>query len=686
MISRLNYFASRSTSRNSRVTFHAARLLFFALLAFSCGHPSFAADKSGVSPNTTSLPKGPGSIEGLGDSFQPTLNTGTAKYGVGLKLPPGTAGHDPELRLVYEGGNGNGPVGYGWQLPLAFIQRQTDKGIPTYGEEVGFAHTDRFITEQKEELVPGADGGFRCKNEGAFIRYRQVADHWEGTLPNGTRLEFGASEAGRIQESTNRVSAWLLERETDTRGNTIVYDYSSFPGDTNLNQKYLTGIHYGPGSPPWVNFHFASLVYEDRPDWFEDCRAGFIVRTGKRLKSIVIGTQGPTLAGHAQGDFDGDGVADNLVRRYDLEYARYAGTNSHWSLLASVTLVGADGLSSLPPSSCGYAVCDPPTNTSAAGQVVLSLNELPQLMDNTNVDLVDLNGDALPDILRTSSSGSAPLAYLNLGPVNIGGTNYLRWTNAGAMTGDTRAASYPLSQPYVHLADLDGDGLADLVSQPTPTTLYFFRNQANLSWGNRRTFQFTDVAPPSPYGDSDVRTADLNFDKQIDIIQSPDTYRYFIWFRLGTNQYAARKSQTNTLGALFSSPTVQIADFNGDRVPDVVKVRQDSVVVTAGLGYGRFAAPITVDLDELLTVGQADKAKLQDITGDGLADLVIERAAGNELWYWVNLCNYHFSAKKTISGLPSVGSGVVVRWADLNGNGSTDLVYAGGASGNGRRR
>ena len=50
--------------------------------AFRCGHSLVAADKSGVSPNTISLPKGPGSIEGLGESFQPTLNTGTAKYGV----------------------------------------------------------------------------------------------------------------------------------------------------------------------------------------------------------------------------------------------------------------------------------------------------------------------------------------------------------------------------------------------------------------------------------------------------------------------------------------------------------------------------------------------------------------------------------------------------------------------------
>src|SRR5215475_10975051 len=74
------------------------------------------ADKSGVSPNTISVPKGPGSIEGLGESFQPTLNTGTANYGLDISLPPGTAGHQPSLSLSYEGGGGNSPLGYGWRL------------------------------------------------------------------------------------------------------------------------------------------------------------------------------------------------------------------------------------------------------------------------------------------------------------------------------------------------------------------------------------------------------------------------------------------------------------------------------------------------------------------------------------------------------------------------------------------
>src|SRR6185503_10862993 len=166
-----------------------------------------------------------------------------AKYGLDLKLPPGVAGHQPGLGLRYEGGGGNGPLGFGWSLSLPCIQRRTDKGIPTYGADMGFARSDAFINEMREELVPQADGYFFCENEGAFIRYRFVPSfshpmgedrgegHWEGTLPDGTKLEFGVTAAGRIEDaSTSRMFCWMLERETDTRGNVIEYVYRSFPG------------------------------------------------------------------------------------------------------------------------------------------------------------------------------------------------------------------------------------------------------------------------------------------------------------------------------------------------------------------------------------------------------------------------------------------------------------------------
>lgn len=284
-----------------------AGLLIGLSLAFwlwGPGFPAAAQDKSGVGPNSISVPTGPGSATGLGESFQPAMNTGTAQYEMGITVPPGPAGRQPALSLEYNGGNGNGPLGFGWQLGLPMVQRRTDLGLPTYGEDVGFARTDTFINEAAEELVPLTNGYYFCKNEGAFVRYAQVGNHWEANLPNGTLLKFGLTGNGRIEDTnTTHVFAWLLEQEIDTHGNTILYTYNGFPGDQNRNQKYLTGVAYGPGPPPWASSHFLTLLYQDRPDWFEDCRAGFVIHTGKRLSQILVGTQGPARPGASHRGF-----------------------------------------------------------------------------------------------------------------------------------------------------------------------------------------------------------------------------------------------------------------------------------------------------------------------------------------------------------------------------------------------
>jgi len=91
-----------------------------------------AADKSGVTPNTVSLPHGPGSIRGLGETFEPDLSTGTAKYRIELEVPAGPGGCAPDLDLEYDSGNGNGPFGYGWRMNVPYIQRKTSKGVPRY--------------------------------------------------------------------------------------------------------------------------------------------------------------------------------------------------------------------------------------------------------------------------------------------------------------------------------------------------------------------------------------------------------------------------------------------------------------------------------------------------------------------------------------------------------------------------
>ena len=650
-----------------------------------------APDKSGVSPNTISLPKGPGSIEGLGESFQPTLNTGTASHAIPLEVPPGTAGMAPQLSLRYEGGGANGPLGFGWSFFSSSIQRRTDRGIPLYGEPNVLDRTDTFINEMKEELVPTDDGFYFCKNEGAFVRYRFRGDHWEGTLPNGTRLAFGLTKAGRIQDTNSapaHVFTWLLERETDTHGNTIAYKYRSFDGDENANQKYLSSIQYGPGSAPWSDYHFIVFHYEDRADAFEDCRSGFPVRTGKRLREIVVGTQGPTLAGHAQGDFDEDGKPDNLVRRYDLGYLEYAGTNTHWSLLARVVPVGADGVQTLPPSTFGYTVCAPADVIDAAGKEIGGVNEPFSVMDNELVDLIDLNGDGLPDILKTDAFGGQHTAFINAGERTVGaepGGQVIQWRPASPIDpGGGGAFNFNLNAASTHLADMNGDGLADLVHNTGLGEVFFFANRGKLAWTPRQALAVKEPLPPSPFGHADVRTADIDFDKRIDLIQSIPGIGYRVWFNLGGQRYSTALTIEQQNSFDFTDPSVQIADFNGDRVPDIGWVRPFEIILTVGLGYGRFSPPRRVAIPDFPPVSSRRpddtliaKAKLTDVNGDGLADLVIERVPGNECWYWINLGNDTLSQPKVITGMPvGVGLKAAVRWADLNGNGTTDLVYA----------
>jgi YD repeat-containing protein len=652
------------------------RFLGGVVLLLAPGMLLLGADKNGVAPNTISVPKGPGSIEGLGESFQPTLNTGTAKYGVGLKVPSGTAGQTPALALHYEAGGGNGPLGFGWELSIPFVQRQSDEGIPTYDANVGFARTDRFISDAKEVLVPQANGDFFSENEGSFVRYRQVGSAWQAHAPDGTRLDFGSSASARIEDGTNRIFSWLLERELDTRGNTIVYSYTNFPGEQNSNQKYISLIRYGPGGPPWQHYHFISFQYEDRSDWFEDCRAGFPVRTGKRLKSILVGTHTPSLPGHAAGDWDGDGSPDYLVRRYDLAYLSYAGTNSHWSLLARITPIGADGITSLPSSDFAYSVCNPPDTMSALGHILGGQNEPDLVMDSELVEFVDLNGDALPDVLETG--GLTHRAYLNQGEGTNQSARVIRWAPVGQVgSPDEDAWNFNLGETKTHLADMDGDALADLVHKASDGSVFFFRNRGNQQWGTRQPMAAGSTEPPAPFGVNNVRTADVDFDKRIDLIRG-DTLQYEIWFNLGSNTYSEAITVPQANGFDFADPAVQIADLNGDRVPDMAKVWPSSVDVAAGLGYGHFAAIRSMVLpDYTLDDAEAARAKLIDITEDGLADLVLERAASGDLWFWINLGNYQFSTRKTITGMPTgLGVNPAIRWADVNGNGSTDLVYA----------
>ena len=55
------------------------------------------SNPTGVTPQALALPEGTGSIQGMGESFTPDLNTGSGSFSLPIALPPGRRGLAPSV-------------------------------------------------------------------------------------------------------------------------------------------------------------------------------------------------------------------------------------------------------------------------------------------------------------------------------------------------------------------------------------------------------------------------------------------------------------------------------------------------------------------------------------------------------------------------------------------------------------
>ncbi|NHJ49185.1 MAG: hypothetical protein FK733_15460, partial [Asgard group archaeon] len=218
-------------------------------------------NKSGVSEQIISLPKGGGAIKGLGEKFQPDMHTGTGNYSIPLDIPLGRNGFQPNLTLQYSTGNNNGPYGLGWNINTPNISRKTAKGIPKYKDYAKKPNEfDTFILSGSEDLVlikenlnEGMNKNeihryFRPKIEGLFAKIKHVIginkNYWEITTKSGIKNFYGDDKTSQIydEENQNHIYKWLLSKSIDTFGNIILYQYKR---DNGRNEKGITLFEEG---------------------------------------------------------------------------------------------------------------------------------------------------------------------------------------------------------------------------------------------------------------------------------------------------------------------------------------------------------------------------------------------------------------------------------------------------------
>lgn len=608
--------------------------------------------KSGVAPQVLSLPQGGGAVKGLGETFVPDLNSGTGSYAVPLSVPPGRAGMQPTLALTYSSGRGSSPFGLGWDIGLSAIQRRTDKGVPTYRDD------DDIFTYGGTELIKVAEGQYRPKYEGLFAkifhRKGDGRDSWEVWFQSGERHLFGETDDSRVRDGP-KVFAWHVTRQIDANGNEIRYAYDRF-GSTNL---YLARIEYA--------IYEVVFSYEDRFDRYISYRSGFAVATERRCSEILIKLQDDVAAAVSGGR--------SRIRKYRLSYSESPG--SRLSLLTQITQHGTDDAALLPPLDLKYSEFDP----SGAFRQMRSLTNTPPArgLGDPNFELADIDADSLTDVLSTGPEGH--LYWLNMGDDTWAAPQPIRRTPQGV----------ELADDGVMLADMNGDGKSDLLLSRGVSLGYW------TSYGRERWEDFVAYrgAPNVSFKDPNVLLWDVNGDGLTDVVHTDARY-YTYWLnREGQNWWRPVSRPFSSIfrggeegpgtfhNAANRDSDFRLADMNGDGLQDIVSVHNRLIRYWPHKGYLRFEPAVRMRSDTSegpgrpdLPLSRFDRSRffLADLNGDGFDDAVYVDLL--RVHYWLNLHGEFWSARQEIKYAPYADGATSVRFADMNGNGTRDLVWS----------
>jgi RHS repeat-associated protein len=696
-----------------------------------------------------SLPKGGGAIRDIGEKFGVSPATGTGSLSVPIATSPGRSGFAPQLHLGYDSGAGNGPFGFGWHMDAPAITRKTDKGLPLYRDD---EESDVFLLSGAEDLVPVLDEGgarvttprtlhgvqyrvryYRPRIEGLFARIERWTTVATGvshfrtiTRDNVTSL-YGFDDDSRIASPADprAVFSYLLCRTFDDKGNIAHYSYVSDDSvgvDRSLaheanrtdsvraTQRYLQVIRYGnvqpyfaDGSedgaePPLPNDWRFQIVFDFgdhdpdvptpapdrswqvRPDPFSTHRAGFEIRTCRRCQRVLVF--------HTFVE-EREVGRDLLVRSTDLRYFDQDHPldprNPIYTFLTSITQSGYSREQNgylrrwLPPLEFEYS------EARLQSDVLIfdrdSIENLPEGIDGARYQWVDLDGEGLSGIL--SDVGGAWVYKRNFSPVHqVRAPDGSVATRArfGPQETVARVPSHSELGGSQRLLDLSGDGRLDVVELEPPVAGFFERTE-HASW---RPFRPFASRPDLPWSEPNLKLIDVTGDGLPDALLSEDGVFTF-WASLGQEGFAeserVRTSWEEERGPAVvladGTETVFLADMTGDGLSDIVRVRNGEVCYWPNQGYGRFGTKVTMDgAPRFVDEASFDprRVRLADIDGSGTTDLLY--VADEGVYVCFNQSGNAWAEPQRIAIYPTADTLSPVQVFDLLGTGTACLVWS----------
>lgn len=337
----------------------------------------------------------------------------------------------------------------------------------------------------------------------------------------------------------------------------------------------------------------------------------------------------------------------------------------------------------------------------------------------TGNNLVDLNGDGIPDLVTSASTGGLTVWLGNGKGIFVSKSTITAPSNF-VINGYTFNGADKSSPSSFAVGDVNGDGKPDIVfvtnyltainpGSATPITysypVYFVAlGNGDGTFQAATPYAFPQIAPPANFDNqlavSSLQVADFNKDGHADLIfvyndiaggsgVNPYLQGFVVLTGAGNGTFATTAVLTSTYNSATAPTTpatdqiTQVQDLNGDGVLDLVvavpsfsiatgPVRQLQIFIAKG--DGTFKTPFTVTV----SANTFGLPVLADFNGDGKADLsFITEDASSQAGFAIALGNGDGTfASATISNLTG---GDAIRsaglaGADFNGDGKVDLA------------